>query len=782
MLILGMIMGCGNKNTSSPTLSIVPHYPEMLVQIQDNLESKGILFSSIERARVSDIVDGEKKDDQWHFTWQSDINRQEKYHFVMNIYYRSDGSEDSVLVAMLETDIETLDDAHIDDGSLSYNMSIDSDSDDLLDIEEIIQGLNPFNADADLDGVLDGHDFFPMESTEWMDTDQDGQGDNSDDDIDGDGLLNSDELLMGTNSMIADSDDDSHLDSVDNCPTSSNADQLDQDADGHGDACDDDRDGDGLSDDLELMLGTNISLMDTDGDGLGDGTEENIKTDPLNSDTDGDDHLDSTDNCPLIANAKQLNTDADAEGDACDLDADNDGHDNVIDNCELIVNHHQLDRDDDGLGDLCDEDMDGDGYENTVDNCVYRSNPDQVFIDMDGDSISSACDLDDYDPMLLGESNAIFVSQEYGSDDYNGSRFYPKKTIQSAIQNASSLNLPIVVSAGVYDSDQIIFENNVKLFGGFYESRIASERFMSRHVHDENNAYRTELRYASASEGIVLNADYIRMDGFFITPEISNSMQENHECIVSVNGHDSVVSHNKVHLYNALTDYIGICVNASHAIISHNHLYLDQEDNAITSLIGVQSNQASIIQNNTIAWEDAYHRTGIVFNHDQISAYNNQVDMRSTIDGGIGSGINLLSPQADIRNNIILMNNTLDLFAMKCQLMTRPTDISVTHNRVFIGEGPGVSIAKDCVGHSYSEDINNMQGLISHHNLVIPVSDWVNVLDAGQVKSGIGQIVDHGIMPDQIGYQSQELFLFDMKREQRIFGDSVDIGPFETQQ
>jgi hypothetical protein len=42
-------------------------------------------------------------------------------------------------------------------------------------------------------------------------------------------------------------------------------------------------------------------------------------------DTDGDGVLNAVDNCPLLANADQANSDGDSEGDVCDTDDDNDG-------------------------------------------------------------------------------------------------------------------------------------------------------------------------------------------------------------------------------------------------------------------------------------------------------------------------------------------------------------------------------------------------------------------------------------------------------------------------
>ena len=49
-----------------------------------------------------------------------------------------------------------------------------------------------------------------------------------------------------------------------------------------------DRDGDGLSDDDELALGTDPDQADSDGDGLADGEEVALGTDPIQADTDGD--------------------------------------------------------------------------------------------------------------------------------------------------------------------------------------------------------------------------------------------------------------------------------------------------------------------------------------------------------------------------------------------------------------------------------------------------------------------------------------------------------------
>lgn len=73
------------------------------------------------------------------------------------------------------------------------------------------------DADSDGDGVPDSMDAFPFDPTESKDTDGDGIGDNSDPDIDGDGLTNEQEAHFGTDPLNAadgfnDSDGDGFAD------------------------------------------------------------------------------------------------------------------------------------------------------------------------------------------------------------------------------------------------------------------------------------------------------------------------------------------------------------------------------------------------------------------------------------------------------------------------------------------------------------------------------------------------------------------------------------------
>ena len=132
----------------------------------------------------------------------------------------------------------------------------------------------------------------------------------------------------------------------------------------------------------------------------------------LDADEDGFNHDD--DNCPLVANADQLDTDGDGQGDACDTDDDDDG---LSDDFELSIGTDPLqsDTDTDGLSDYDEVAYDGDA---TAYVPGQDLNPLSADTDNDGygdatDPIPLTYNFDDGDLAPLGAPDGIVNVADY---------------------------------------------------------------------------------------------------------------------------------------------------------------------------------------------------------------------------------------------------------------------------------------------------------------------------------------------------------------------------------
>ncbi|WP_367390798.1 hypothetical protein [Lewinella sp. LCG006] len=175
------------------------------------------------------------------------------------------------------------------DPDMSFGLC-DQDNDGLTNDEEVLAGTDPTNPDTDGDGINDGTEYNGPDGNPLT------MGDNTDPldacdpnmtagtcDQDDDGLTNDEEITAGTDPTNPDSDGDGLNDGEEVTGTDDPSTPIvatgTSDAN---DACDPnpaagscDQDMDGLTNEEEVLAGTDPTIADTDGDGINDGDEYN---------------------------------------------------------------------------------------------------------------------------------------------------------------------------------------------------------------------------------------------------------------------------------------------------------------------------------------------------------------------------------------------------------------------------------------------------------------------------------------------------------------------------
>ena len=182
---------------------------------------------------------------------------------------------------------------------------------------ETLNGVSQ-TADFLYQGVEGARDAFPLDASEWLDTDSDGVGDNADafdndpsetTDTDGDGVGDNADVFDNDPSETTDSDGDGVGDNADAFIYDPNE-TTDTDADGIGNNVDTDDDGDGVDDVSDAFPLNAGEILDTDSDGVGNNAD---------TDDDNDGVLDVVDLYPLSSGThtyKLLDIDANGEIDA----------------------------------------------------------------------------------------------------------------------------------------------------------------------------------------------------------------------------------------------------------------------------------------------------------------------------------------------------------------------------------------------------------------------------------------------------------------------------------
>jgi gliding motility-associated-like protein len=329
-------------------------------------------------------------------------------------------------------------------GTLVVNLTLDSDNDGVLDIQEIEDQTDPYDPcslvienqteplgienwdtlDCDGDGVSNYNEVRKGNRDRTngtvifqQDTDGDGIPDYMDTDDDGDGVLTRDELPDADGDGVPDDADDTDEDGI--------PDYLDIDDDGDGILTRDelpDTNGDGIPDDAVDTDGDGIpdyKDIDDDGDGiltkneLPDANGDGVPDDAVDTDGDGiPDYKDTDDDGDGVLTKSEL-PDANGDGipdDAVDTDGDgipdykdiDDDGDGILTKNELPdtngdgVPDDAVDTDGDGVPDYKDIDDDGDGIltKNELPDTNGDGVPDDA-VDTDGDGIPDYKDTDD---------------------------------------------------------------------------------------------------------------------------------------------------------------------------------------------------------------------------------------------------------------------------------------------------------------------------------------------------------------------------------------------------
>ncbi|MDC0132007.1 thrombospondin type 3 repeat-containing protein, partial [Flavobacteriaceae bacterium] len=287
--------------------------------------------------------------------------------------------------------VANTDQADMDNDGIGDVCDTDADGDGYSNVDETSCDSNPLNAsstpsdldvdfipdcidsDIDGDGYENTNDLFPLDKSEWIDSDNDGIGDNADKDDDNDNWLDTDELECGTDPLDSsdtplDTDGDKEADCVDldddndTYPDTDDAfpldatEWIDSDQDGIGNNADTDDDNDEYLDQDEIEcqsdpLDSSSTPKDFDGD---------LLPDCIDTDDDNDDCLDVDDDYPFDP-AYCKDTDGDGIDDEFDFDSDNDGVPDDRDAFPLDPNG-SVDSDGDGIPDSQDDDKNNDGF------------------------------------------------------------------------------------------------------------------------------------------------------------------------------------------------------------------------------------------------------------------------------------------------------------------------------------------------------------------------------------------------------------------------------------
>ena len=321
--------------------------------------------------------------------------------------------------------------------NVTINPSNDSDDDGVRNYYDAFPNDPAASVDRDGDGYPDvwnagktiAHsttglslDDFPLDASEWLDTDGDGVGDNSDlypndpsesRDSDGDGVGDNADAYPSDPAASVDSDGDGYPDDWNTGKTQADSTTgLVLDVFPSDSAEWRDSDGDGIGDNSDAFPNDPGETSDTDGDGAGDSVDAYV-TDPAASvDTDGDGY-------PNVWNAGKTQADS-TTGLSLDVFpsnpnewADSDG-DLVGDNGDAFPNDvaASIDSDGDGYPNAWNIGL---GQEYSTTGLVLDAFPEDAteWIDSDGDGVGDNSDAFPNDPLYILDADGDYLPDEW---------------------------------------------------------------------------------------------------------------------------------------------------------------------------------------------------------------------------------------------------------------------------------------------------------------------------------------------------------------------------------
>ncbi|MDO8526524.1 MAG: DUF1565 domain-containing protein [Deltaproteobacteria bacterium] len=372
-------------------------------------------------------------------------------------------------------------------------------------------------------------------------------------------------------------------------------------------------------------------------------------------------------------------------------DIDGDGRIDPEDNCPVISNFNQQNSDGDELGDLCDcKPLDENIYSTAVDE------PDVLGFDSNCDGIDG------------NKTEAIFVSLHATSDNNPGSLDAPLKTLSAAVEKAEKEGKAIYVGAGTYSLNGISFSKGIRVYGG-YQTFGLDPSFSVRRATSSEPQFDTVLKRDGEDVTLMLqdtSGDFV-FDGFhFVNASTEKDSVVGARTIVVKNAH-ATISNSRIDGSALGTRTTAVAIletvaSASDVVLKNNILDAGLGDDASTGVL-VDTADAVEISNNVIHGGSGRFATGIVVVGASPRILNNTIDAVSHFSSPqLSTSQALIFENAlnlTLTGNILVTGVSANQYGMGCVGM-EPVDASRINANVLAVIPPDTDAVKSvsCLG------------------------------------------------------------------------------------